>query len=115
MILRDGGRAGGRPVDLGGPSVDQGGPKFQIKLKSRRLQKSKLVDWGAKHVDWGAWPPLGAGPGWRFPICLRDMSSMINIDAIFCSKVPIDRYSEIKCLLKSLIRSRSFDGREKKT
>ena len=29
----------------------QGGPKFEIKHKSRCVQKSKLVDWGVKHVD----------------------------------------------------------------
>ena len=51
-------RAGGRAVDLGRPSGYHGGPKFEIKHKSRCLQKSKLVDWGAKHVDWGAGPLL---------------------------------------------------------
>ena len=45
-------KAGGRAVDLGGPNVYQGGPRFEIKHKSRCLQKSKLVDWGAKHVEW---------------------------------------------------------------
>ena len=29
------------------------GPKFEIKHKSFYLQKSKLVDLAAKHVDWG--------------------------------------------------------------
>ena len=51
-------RAGGRAVDLGGPSVYQGGPKFEIKHNSRCFQKSKLVDWGAKHVNWGSPAPL---------------------------------------------------------
>ena len=37
-----------------------GGPKFEIKHKSRCLQKRKLVEWGAKHVDWG-----GQAPPWR--------------------------------------------------
>ena len=39
-------------------AVDLGGPKFEVKHNSRCLQKSKLVDWGAKHVDWGGRPPL---------------------------------------------------------
>ena len=55
-------RAGARAVDLRGLSIYQGGPKFEIKHKSRCLQKSKLVNWGAEHVDWGAQAPLGAGP-----------------------------------------------------
>ena len=55
--------AGARAVDLGGPSVYQGGPKFEIKDKSRSFQKSKLVNWGGKHVDWEGLAPLGAGPG----------------------------------------------------
>ena len=38
-------RADGRAVDLGGQSVYQEGPKFEIKHKSRCLQKSKLVNW----------------------------------------------------------------------
>ena len=46
-----------------GAHVYQGGAKFEIKHKSRCLQKSKLVDWGGKHVGWGARPPLGAGSG----------------------------------------------------
>ena len=50
-------RAGARAVNLVGPSVYQGGPKFEIKRKRRCLQKIKLVNWGVKHVDWGAWPP----------------------------------------------------------
>ena len=37
-------RAGHRAVDLAGPSVCLGGPKFEIKHKSRSLEKSKLVD-----------------------------------------------------------------------
>ena len=49
-------RAGGKAVDLRGPSVYPGGPKFEIKHKNRCLQKLKLVDWGAKHVDWGGGP-----------------------------------------------------------
>ena len=50
-------RAGGRAVDLGGP-------KFEIKYRSRCLQKSKLVDWGGggKHVDCRSQAPLGTGP-----------------------------------------------------
>ena len=57
-------RAGDRTVDLGGAKRLSGGePKFEIKHKSRSLQKRKLFNWGAKHVDWGARPPLGAGPG----------------------------------------------------
>ena len=37
--------AGARAVDLGGPSVYQGGKaKFEIKHKSRCLQKSKRVN-----------------------------------------------------------------------
>ena len=59
---------------VGGRAVDLGGPKFEIKHKSRRLQKSKLVNWWAKHVNWGArppCPPLGAGPA-----CIKkDVSS----------------------------------------
>ena len=38
-----------------------GGPKFEIKHKSRCLQKSKLVDCGNQACRWGAgppWPPL---------------------------------------------------------
>ena len=54
-------RAGGRAVDFGGSNVYQGVPKFEIKLKSRCHQKSKLVDWGAKHVDWGTRPSLLEG------------------------------------------------------
>ena len=56
------GRAGGRAVDLGGP-------KFEIKRKSRCLQKSKLVNWGSQACRLGGagspgaalWP--GADPG----------------------------------------------------
>ena len=47
---------------LRGPSVCHGGPKFKIKHKSRCLEKIKLVNWGAKHVDWG-----GQAPPWRRP------------------------------------------------
>ena len=50
-------RAGARAVDLGGPSVYQGGPKFEIKHKSRCLQKSKLVNWGGQ--------ALGTGPDYK--------------------------------------------------
>ena len=41
------------PCRAGGRAVDLGGPKFEIKHKSRCLQKSrpKRVDWEAKHVD----------------------------------------------------------------
>ena len=47
-----------------GPSVYQGGAKLEIKHKSHCLQKKKLANWGAKHVDWGqGLAPLGAGPG----------------------------------------------------
>ena len=38
-------RAGGGAVDLGGPSVFQGGPKFEIKHKSRCLQKNQFLNW----------------------------------------------------------------------
>ena len=54
-------RAGARAIDLGGP-------KFEIMHKSRCLQKSKLVNWGAKHVDWGArlpGTPLAPALGFR--------------------------------------------------
>ena len=40
---------------LRGASHLSGGAKFKIKHKSRCLQKSKTVNWGAR-------PPLGAGP-----------------------------------------------------
>ena len=51
-------RAGARAVDFRSiKHLSGGGPKFEIKHKSRRLQKSKLVNWGAKHVDWGAASP----------------------------------------------------------
>ena len=43
-------RAGGRAVDVGGTSVYQGEAKFKIKHKSCCLQKSKLFNWGDKHV-----------------------------------------------------------------
>ena len=46
-------RAGARAVDLGVSSVYQERPKFEIKHKSRCFQKSKFVNWGAKHVDLG--------------------------------------------------------------
>ena len=45
--------------------VRGGGAKFKIKHKSRCLQKSKLVDWGAQARRFGvARPPAppGAGP-----------------------------------------------------
>ena len=49
-------RAGGRAVDLVGP-------KFEIKHRSRCLQKSKLVDWrGASMSIGGARPSLGTDP-----------------------------------------------------
>ena len=62
-------RAGGRAVDLGGPSGYQEEPKFEIKHKSRCFQKSKLVDWGAKHVNCGGKAPLGAGPEDPYKTC----------------------------------------------
>ena len=34
-----------------------GGLKFRIKYKNCCLQKRKLVNWGGKHVNWGAKPP----------------------------------------------------------
>ena len=48
-------RAGGRAADSGGPSVYQGRPKFEMKHKSRCLQRSrpKYVNWAGKHVGWG--------------------------------------------------------------
>ena len=45
-MFYEGARTGGRAVDSGGPSVYKGGPKFEIKHKSRCLQKSKLRNWG---------------------------------------------------------------------
>ena len=43
------------------------GANFENRHKSRCLQKSELVNWGVKHVDWGGtrppWSPLGADPG----------------------------------------------------
>ena len=38
--------------------------KFEVKHKNRCFQKSKLFDWGPKHVNWGTKPhsgPLVAG------------------------------------------------------
>ena len=40
-----------------------GGAKFEIKHKSHCYQKSKLVNWGVKHVDWGDRPPLAPALG----------------------------------------------------
>ena len=40
--------SGARAVHLGGPSVYQGRRKFEIKQKSRCLQKIKLVNWGGQ-------------------------------------------------------------------
>ena len=54
-------RAGTRAVDLGGPSVYQGGPKFEIKQKSRCLQKSKLVNWRGQAFRLGRQAPLAYG------------------------------------------------------
>ena len=44
---------------LGGPSVYQGGPKFEIKRKSRCLQKRKLVNWGGARMSIGGPGPPG--------------------------------------------------------
>ena len=46
--------------DLGGPGVYQRGPKFEIKHKSRRLQRVSLLigGGGGKHVDWKGQAPL---------------------------------------------------------
>ena len=49
-----------RSSGAGDRAVYLGGPKFEIMHKSRCVQKSKLVDWGAKHVDWGGWLPLAS-------------------------------------------------------
>ena len=54
----------GRAVNLEGPSVYQGGPKFDIKHKSRCLQKYELVHWGGQAHRLGGGgtrPLLGAG------------------------------------------------------
>ena len=41
-----------RPLlKAGARAVDLGGPKFEIKHKSRCLQKSKLANKGTKHVN----------------------------------------------------------------
>ena len=58
-------KAGGRAVDLEGPSVFQGGggAKFEIKHKSRCLERISLLIGGAKHVD-----REGQGPGKLFTI-----------------------------------------------
>ena len=47
--------------DLGGPGVYQRGPKFEIKHKSRRLQRVSLLigGGGGKHVDWKGQAPPG--------------------------------------------------------
>ena len=58
-------RAGGRAVDLGGPSVYHVGPKFEIKHKSRCIQKSKLVNWGGQACRLGGQDP--PGPPWLRP------------------------------------------------
>ena len=75
MFLLVAARAGGRVVDLGGPSVYRGGgggTKFEIKHKSRCLQKSKLVDWG------GASMSIGRGrPPWRRPWCPLEIDQFI--------------------------------------
>ena len=56
-------RAGGRAVDLGGPSVCQGGGQsLKISTKAAAFKKASLLIGGAKYVDWGARPTLGAGP-----------------------------------------------------
>ena len=53
---------------LGVKRVSGGRPKFEIKHKSRCLQKSKLVNWGGGGVGQACQlggqppPPLGAGP-----------------------------------------------------
>ena len=50
--------ADARAVDLRELSVYQVGPKFKIKHKIHCFRKSKVVDWGGKHVDWGTRPLL---------------------------------------------------------
>ena len=76
-------RAGARAVVLGGPSTYQGGggAKFEIKYKSRSLQKSKLVNRGAKHVDWGARPPLA-------PALLHTMQSSSSKSSLLKAHLP---------------------------
>ena len=51
-----------RAVDLGGPSFNGGRPKFEIKHKSRCLQKRKVVIWGGQACRLGR-----PGPPWRRP------------------------------------------------
>ena len=54
-------RAGDRAVGLKGPNVYQGRLKFEIKVKSHCLPKSKFVNWGASMSIERArplWPPL---------------------------------------------------------
>ena len=50
---------------VGGRAVDLGGPKFEIKHRSRCLQKSKLIDWRGQACRLGEPapppPPLGTG------------------------------------------------------
>ena len=48
-------RAGTRAVDLGGESL-------KLSTKATVLKRASLLIRRAKHVDWGAWPPLGVGP-----------------------------------------------------
>ena len=44
------------PPTCGTKCLSEGGSQFEIRRKSRRFQKSKLADWGAKHVNWGGRP-----------------------------------------------------------
>ena len=59
-------RVGARAVDLGWPSVYQGRPKFEIKHKSRCLQKRKVVNWGSQACRLEGQAPLSAGPDLNF-------------------------------------------------
>ena len=47
----------------GARAVDLGRPKFEINHKSHCFQGVSSLIGGAKHVDWGGYTPLGAGPG----------------------------------------------------
>ena len=75
-------RAGGRAVDLGGP-------KFKIKLRSRCLQKSKLVDWGGGQACrlGKPGPPLAPDLS-EFPALFKLSKYTLRIPA---SSAPVER------------------------
>ena len=58
-------RAGARVVDLERPSVYQGvgGQSLNLSTKAAVLKRESLLNGGAKHVDWGGWPPPILSPG----------------------------------------------------